>query len=112
MPLRHYPQGWWSSAYNARHIAVVPAETKTKLERLKTILAGYGSALVTFSGGVDSTFLLKVATDTLGENCHAVTCVSVTMASSEREDAVKLGVELGLDSDEVPGPFEVVDSGA
>ncbi len=67
-----------------------------KLKHLETILAGYGSVLVAFSGGVDSTFLLRVAADTLGENCHAITCVSVTMAQSEIDDARRLGQELGL----------------
>jgi uncharacterized protein len=52
--------------------------------------------LVAFSGGVDSTFLLKVAADELGPGCHAVTCVSETMARSERDDAVALAAEIGL----------------
>jgi len=82
-----------------------------KLKKLENIIGGYGQVLVAFSGGVDSTFLLKVAADTLGENCHAITCVSVTMAQSEIEDARKLGQELGLgtrhhllDSDELAQP--------
>ncbi len=82
-----------------------------KLNQLEGILTGYGQVLVAFSGGVDSTFLLKVAADTLGENCHAITCVSVTMAQSEIDDARKLGEELGLgprhhllDSDELAQP--------
>ncbi|MCP4444305.1 MAG: ATP-dependent sacrificial sulfur transferase LarE, partial [Myxococcales bacterium] len=63
------------------------------------------------SGGVDSTFLAKVAIDTLGENCHAITCVSATMAQSEIEDARALGGELGfgnrhhlVDSNELAQP--------
>lgn len=67
-----------------------------KLERLRDIVRGYGSALVCFSGGVDSTFLLRVALDELGERCHALTAVSPTLARSEREDALRLGAELGL----------------
>ena len=69
-----------------------------KLKHLEEILKGHGRVLVAFSGGVDSTFLLKVAADTLGEDCYAITCVSVTMAKSEIEDARALGQELGLGS--------------
>jgi len=71
-------------------------QMEPKLERLRAIVKGYESALVCFSGGVDSTFLLAVAADVLGERCHAVTAISETMARSEREDAVRLGAELGL----------------
>jgi uncharacterized protein len=71
-------------------------ETAAKLARLQKILRSYERVLVAFSGGVDSTFLLKVAADELGENCHAITCVSDTMARSESEDARVLGEELGL----------------
>ena len=70
--------------------------TDLKLERLREILRGYDSLLVAFSGGVDSTFLLRVAAEALGERCHALTCVSETMARSEAEEARRLGGELGL----------------
>jgi uncharacterized protein len=70
-----------------------PAE---KLEKLRGILAGYQSALVCFSGGVDSTFLLKVAHDVLGDRCTALTAVSITMAASERTGASALAAELGV----------------
>jgi pyridinium-3,5-biscarboxylic acid mononucleotide sulfurtransferase len=67
-----------------------------KLASLRTILRGYERVLVAFSGGVDSTFLLRVAADELGEHCHAITCVSETMARAEVDDARELGRELGL----------------
>ncbi|HET9624489.1 MAG TPA: ATP-dependent sacrificial sulfur transferase LarE [Kofleriaceae bacterium] len=67
-----------------------------KLDALHGILRGYGRVVVAFSGGVDSAFLLKVATDVLGDACHAVTAVSETMARSEIADTAALAAELGL----------------
>jgi uncharacterized protein len=67
-----------------------------KLDRLRAIVRGYDSALVCFSGGVDSTFLLAVAAAELGPRCFALTAESETMARSERADARRLGAELGL----------------
>ena len=68
----------------------------SKLDALTQTLTGYGRVVVAFSGGVDSAFLLKVAVDALGENCHAVTAVSPTMARSEVKDASSLAAQLGL----------------
>ena len=67
-----------------------------KLDVLRATLRGYGRVMVAFSGGVDSAFLLKVAADTLGDRCHAVTAVSQTMARSEIADTAALAAELGL----------------
>ena len=47
-----------------------------KLDILKEYLKSLGSVAVAFSGGVDSTFLLKVAHDELGERAAAVTARS------------------------------------
>lgn len=52
--------------------------------------------IVAFSGGVDSTFLLRVANDTLGDRVIAATATSPTYPESELKDAMKLVTEMGV----------------
>jgi uncharacterized protein len=70
-------------------------EQAAKLSRLREIVKGYGSLLIAFSGGCDSSLLLKVAHDVLGDKAMAVTARSETYPPEEYQEATRLAGELG-----------------
>ncbi|MBM4348555.1 MAG: ATP-dependent sacrificial sulfur transferase LarE [Deltaproteobacteria bacterium] len=73
------------------------SELKNKIEKLKEIFQSMGKVVVAFSGGVDSTFLLKIARDTLGaENVLAVTALSPLYPERELRGAKKMAEEMGV----------------
>ena len=77
-----------------------------KLEYLRGYLNNLGSVAIAFSSGVDSTFLLKVAHDTLGERCAAITVKSRVFPERESREADNFCLKEGirhiiLESDEL-----------
>lgn len=67
-----------------------------KLERLKDILKNTGGCAVAYSGGVDSTLLLAVASEMLGDKCLAVIATSSTYPAREYKAAVDWVRECGI----------------
>lgn len=65
-----------------------------KHQYLQVLLKEMGRVLIAFSGGVDSTLLLKVAKDVLADDVLAVTALSETTPRHERYDADRLAREL------------------
>ena len=67
-----------------------------KYQNLQKLLKDMGRVMIAYSGGVDSTLLLKAAKDALGENVVAVTALSATTPEIERRDAVRLARSIGV----------------
>jgi uncharacterized protein len=70
-------------------------ETQAKYDRLRVVCRQLGSTLVAFSAGVDSTLLLKVCVDELGDRAVAVTAVSESYPSHELAQAKRLARDIG-----------------
>ncbi|TAK27189.1 MAG: ATP-dependent sacrificial sulfur transferase LarE [Chloroflexota bacterium] len=83
--------------------------TNEKLDKLKRILIDIESAVLGFSGGVDSSFLLRVAHDVLGDKLLAVTANSETYPAEELAEARDIARTVGaqhvvIDTHELDNP--------
>lgn len=80
-----------------------------KLSQLQNILRTLNSVVVAYSGGVDSTLLLKLAHDLLGDQAVAVTAVSASLPGRERAEAEAIARQIGarhvlIETQEVADP--------
>jgi uncharacterized protein len=67
-----------------------------KLENLRKILKDMKSVVIAYSGGVDSTFLLKVAKDILGDKVLTITATSSTYPKSELKETKSFTKKIGV----------------
>jgi pyridinium-3,5-biscarboxylic acid mononucleotide sulfurtransferase len=93
----------------------VPRQGGDKLEQLRETMREMGSALVCYSGGVDSAFVLAVAHEVLGGRAVGMTAVSPSLAPFEKEAAVAVAKQIGarlelVESHEIERPGYVANA--
>ena len=69
----------------------------TKMQEMRDLISSYGSGLVAFSGGIDSTLVLKVASEQLGRKVVALTAVSPSLPAEEERAAHQLALGMGIE---------------
>ena len=94
------------SLYDNEKTALGGAQTlEEKAKKLSAVVSSIGrtgTVTVAYSGGVDSTLVLKVAKDVLGDSVRAVTASSVFIPRKEVSEAVALAKQLGVDHRVIP----------
>lgn len=71
-------------------------ELKHKYELLKSYISQKETVAVAFSGGVDSTLLLKVSHDTLGKGALGIYCDSLLQPTREKEEVMSMAEKIGV----------------
>jgi pyridinium-3,5-biscarboxylic acid mononucleotide sulfurtransferase len=82
-------------------ISLAP-DIAAKRDRLLELLGSYGSCLVAFSGGLDSSVLARAAQAALGDRAVAVTGVSASLAAGEQEACTALARSIGIRHETLP----------
>ncbi|WP_280523190.1 ATP-dependent sacrificial sulfur transferase LarE [Phormidesmis priestleyi] len=67
-----------------------------KLEQLTTLFAEMETAMIAYSGGIDSTLVAKIAVDALGDRAIAITAESPSLLPEDLEDARVQAAEMGI----------------
>ena len=91
------------------------ASQARKLELLRSTIRDLGSALVCYSGGIDSALVLAVAHEVLGERAIGMTAVSPSLAPFEKEAAIAVAAQIGarhelVESQEIARPGYVANA--
>ncbi len=86
-----------------------------KLDQLRSLFRDMGSALVCYSGGVDSAFVLALAHEVLGPRAVGMTAVSPSLAPYEKEAAISVARQVGarhelVESHEIERPGYVANA--
>jgi len=75
-------------------IAALTDRSAAKMDAMSALIRSSGSAIVAFSGGVDSTLVLRVARDVLGDRAVALTALSPSVPEEEENEARRLASSL------------------
>src|SRR5579864_144145 len=86
-----------------------------KLEQLRYVIRAMGSALVCYSGGIDSALVLALAHEVLGPRAVGMTAISPSLAPFEKEAAVAVAAQIGarlelVESHEIERPGYVANA--
>lgn len=75
---------------------ITTGEVQSTIDELQRSIAALGSAVVAFSGGVDSSVVAALAVRALGDRALAVTAVSPALATGELDGARRVAAALGI----------------